>query len=103
MAQFLFLAGVTLIIGARKTLRFFLQSSKIRGTALFAGGIVAVLFGWTIIGLCVEAFGFVNLFGDFIPYVVRFLRQIPFIGTILAIPVIATVVDRLAGGPVLPV
>jgi hypothetical protein len=75
--QMLFLAGVTLVIGVRKTSKFFFQRRKIRGTACFLGrqtlifisyiflkgGVFLVITGWAFIGIIVEAFGFVNLFG----------------------------------------
>ena len=46
MGNILFLAGVVLIIGARKTGRFFFQRRKLRGTSCFLGGIMLVLVGW---------------------------------------------------------
>ena len=34
-----------------------------RGTICFAGGIFLVLIGWAFIGMVVEVFGILNLFG----------------------------------------
>ena len=65
--QLLFLAGVLLIIGPSKTYRFFFQKRKAKGTACFLGGIVLVLYGWAMIGIIIEGWGFLNLFGDFFP------------------------------------
>jgi len=62
-----FLAGVTLSLGVRKIKKFFLQKKKIKGSICFFVGIALVLFGWALIGICVELFGFINLFGDFFP------------------------------------
>ena len=67
MGNLLFLSGVVLIIGPAKTYRFFFQARKAKGTACFLGGIALVLYGWTIIGICIEGWGFLNLFGDFFP------------------------------------
>lgn len=61
--QLAFLVGVSLTIGVRKTFRFFFQRQKLKGTIPFLGGIALVLLGRTFIGLVVEIFGFVNLFG----------------------------------------
>lgn len=56
-----------LIIGPAKTYRFFFQWRKAKGTACFLGGICLVLYGWAMVGIIVEGWGFINLFGDFFP------------------------------------
>tara|TARA_B110001452_G_scaffold229603_1_gene205548 strand:+ start:541 stop:1086 length:546 start_codon:yes stop_codon:yes gene_type:complete len=90
-AQILFLAGVVMIIGAQKTFRFFFQKRKIKGTSCFLGGIGLVLLGWPVIGMGVEGFGFLNLFGDFFPIALGFMRNMPIIGTLLNLPAIRAV------------
>ncbi|KAI8922904.1 vesicle transport protein [Entophlyctis helioformis] len=93
----LFLSGLTLIIGVAKTLVFFSRPEKIRGTVCFFLGVVLVFVKWPFVGICCELFGFVNLFGDFLPVVVGFLRKVPLIGPLLNLPGISFVVDKLAG------
>lgn len=61
--QVLFLSGITLIIGPQKTFYFFARKQKLRGTICFLGGILLVFFKWPFVGMCVETFGFLNLFG----------------------------------------
>lgn len=61
--QILFVSGLTLIIGPQKTFYFFARKQKLRGTACFLGGILLVFFKWPFIGVIVEFFGFLNLFG----------------------------------------
>lgn len=56
-----------------------------------------VLAGWSRIGMFVQLFGFINLFGSFMPLALSFLRTLPIIGTFLNLPVVSTVMDRLAG------
>jgi hypothetical protein len=90
-----FLAGTALIIGLRKTSRFFFQWHKLRGSIFFFTGIFLIIFlGYTFIGLLVEAFGFVSLFGDIIPVALVVARQLPIIGTILSHPLVSRWVDR---------
>jgi len=67
------------------------------GRFVFFGGILLVFVKWPFTGVIVETFGFLNLFGDFFPVVITFLRQLPFIGTFLSLPYIRGVVDRIAG------
>ena len=104
IGNLLFLVGVTLLIGLQKTFRFFFQARKLRGSLTFFGGILLVVVGgWTFIGFVVEFFGFINLFGDFFPVVLNFLRQVPLLGTLLNLPVIRDVVNKIVHGGRLPV
>ncbi|KAG6821049.1 hypothetical protein H0H93_007939 [Arthromyces matolae] len=89
LGNILFISGLTLIIGPQKTFYFFARKQKIRGTICFLGGILLVFFKWPFVGMIVETFGFLNLFGDFFPVVITFLRQLPFIGTALSLPYIS--------------
>ncbi|KAI8911510.1 vesicle transport protein [Gorgonomyces haynaldii] len=97
IGNILFLSGLCAIIGVFKTAQFFMRKEKLRGTAAFLGGIALVLVKWPMIGIIVEGFGFMNLFGDFFPVVVGFLRKLPFIGPVLSLPGIAQLVDVVAG------
>ena len=63
LAKMLFLSGLTLIIGPKKTFDFFARKQKLRGTACFIGGILLVFMKYAFIGMIVEIFGFLNLFG----------------------------------------
>ncbi|KAH3767334.1 vesicle transporter GOT1B [Pelomyxa schiedti] len=99
----LFLSGVIMVIGPRKTLRFFAQPRKRRGSICFFLGMFLVLMGWVFTGILIEAFGFINLFGDFFPIVLSFLRRLPFIGTFLSFPGIKQLIDKIVSGGCLPV
>ena len=112
-SQLLFLSGLTLIIGPQKTFYFFARKQKLRGTVCFLGGILLVFFKYPFIGMIVETFGFLNLFGcflfplvctpcltisqcsDFFPVVLTFLRQLPFVGTLLSLPYIRPVRNKM--------
>lgn len=97
IGNILFLGGLTLIIGVQKTIQFFARKQKLRGTVCFFFGVLLVLLKWAVIGMLVEGFGFVNLFGDFFPVIVSTLRRLPVVGTLLNLPGISNAVDRLSG------
>ncbi|KZV62818.1 Got1-domain-containing protein [Peniophora sp. CONT] len=97
LGNVLFLGGLFLIIGPQKTFYFFARKNKLRGTACFLGGILLVFLKWPFFGVLLETFGFLNLFGDFFPVILTFLRQLPYIGNFLTLPYVREVVDRLAG------
>lgn len=97
------LVGVTLTIGLQKMHRWLLRREKLKGTIFFLGGIILVLSGWAIIGLMIELFGFINLFGNLFPYALAILRRLPIIGHVLNAPFIGPLVDRISGAPPLPV
>ena len=52
---------------------------------------------WGLFGMCLEGFGILNLFGNFLPTVLAVGRQIPYIGPFLYLPVVAQTVDFLVG------
>ncbi|XP_058286893.1 vesicle transport protein GOT1A-like [Hylobates moloch] len=58
----LFLTGLSLIIGLRKTFWFFFQRHKLKGTSFFLGGVVIVLLRWPLLGMFLETYGFFSLF-----------------------------------------
>lgn len=60
--QLLFLTGLPLIIGLRKTFSFFFQRHKLKGTSFFLGGVVIVLLRWPLLGMFLETYGFFSLF-----------------------------------------
>ncbi|KAI9310154.1 vesicle transport protein [Dichotomocladium elegans] len=91
MGNILFLSGITLTIGFNRTLAFFAQRNKIRGTICFLGGILLVFCKWAVVGIFVEIFGILNLFGDFFPLVFAFLRRLPIIGSALSYPGLSNV------------
>lgn len=99
IGNILFLSGLAFIIGLERTLRFFLQWHKAKGSIAFFGGILIVLFGWPVIGMLVEIYGFIVLFSGFFPVAINFLRRLPVIGTLLSMPGISSYLDKFAGEP----
>ena len=78
------------------------RMDRIRGTICFFLGIVLVTLRWGLLGLCLEGFGFLNLFGNFLPTVVIVGRQVPVLNTVLNLPVVCQAIDYLAGCNVSP-
>eukprot|EP00983_Pelagomonas_calceolata_P089252 1157297-Pelagomonas_calceolata.AAC.9 len=55
------------------------------------GGCVLVIWGWTVIGLILEAYGFWLLFCEFIPTALQFFRRVPIMSRVLDLPVMKAV------------
>lgn len=91
--QILFLIGLTIIIGPSKTLLFFARKQKAKGTAAFFGGLALILLRWPLIGFCVELYGIMVLFGDFLGTIAGFARNVPVVG-----PYIGVFIDRTGLG-----
>uniref|UniRef100_A0A8B9TNV8 Golgi transport 1A n=1 Tax=Anas platyrhynchos TaxID=8839 RepID=A0A8B9TNV8_ANAPL len=72
----LFLSGLVFIIGFRRTFTFFFQRQKLKGTSFFLGGVLIVLMRWPILGMLLEAYGFVSLFRSFFPVAFGFLGSL---------------------------
>lgn len=98
MFQILFICGLTCIIGFHRTWSFFFQKHKVKATIAFFAGISVVLIGYPLVGMIIETYGFILLFGGFIPATVQFLRRVPVIGNFLNFPIISRVVDKLDDG-----
>ncbi|XP_044307285.1 vesicle transport protein GOT1A isoform X1 [Varanus komodoensis] len=82
----LFLSGLAIIIGLRRSFTFFFQKQKLKGTSFFLGGIVIVLLKWPLLGMLLEAYGFINLFRNFFPIAFGFLGSfvnIPFLSKVM--------------------
>ena len=90
VGNILFLSGLAFVIGLERTFRFFFQYHKIKGSTAFFGGIFVVLFGYPLIGMIIEAYGFIVLFSGFFPVAINFLRRIPVLGSILNLPGISS-------------
>ena len=50
-----------------------------------------VLYGWAVVGMLLESYGFWVLFSAFFPTVLANLRSIPFLGNVLDLPWLKTV------------
>lgn len=97
LGNILFISGLACVIGLERTFRFFFQRHKVRASVAFFAGILVVLFGWPLVGMLIETYGFVLLFSGFFPVAINFLRRVPVLGTMLSLPGIRGIIDKLAG------
>uniref|UniRef100_A0A8C2SRS7 Golgi transport 1B n=1 Tax=Coturnix japonica TaxID=93934 RepID=A0A8C2SRS7_COTJA len=91
----LFVAGLAFVIGLERTFRFFFQKHKMKATGFFLGGVLIVLIGWPLIGMILEIYGFFLLFRGFFPVVIGFIRRVPVLGSLLNLPGISSLVDKV--------
>ena len=55
-------------------------------------GILLILFRWPLIGFVVELYGLLVLFGDFLATIAGFVRNVPYVG-----PVVARALEKVSG------
>ncbi|CAM8917102.1 unnamed protein product [Rhodiola kirilowii] len=88
MGNILFFSGLTLTIGVTSTIQFLLKRQNLKGTTSFGVGFFLVVIGWPILGMILEAYGFVVLFSGFWPTLSVFLQQVPVFGWLIKLPYI---------------
>ena len=96
LGNILFLSGITVTIGPQATIRFFTRKKHYKGSAFFLGGSAFVVFGWTVVGLLLELYGFWLLFSGFFPTIVQYMRRIPYLSTILNLPIFKGIISFLS-------
>jgi Got1/Sft2-like family len=86
LGNLMFMGGVPMTIGPGRTAGYFFQPKKARATGCLVLGIVLVFVGWPVLGIILEAFGLLNLFGNMFPIFLIMLKQMPIIGPLLKRP-----------------
>ncbi|GMP95592.1 hypothetical protein CsSME_00044581 [Camellia sinensis var. sinensis] len=86
MGNILFLSGVTITIGPKSAMQFFMKRSNFKGTISFGVGFFLVVIGWPVLGMILEAYGFIVLFSGFWPTLSVFVQKIPIIGWVFQQP-----------------
>ncbi|ERN01015.1 vesicle transport protein GOT1 [Amborella trichopoda] len=97
MGNILFVSGVMLTIGPKSTIQFFMKRQNYKGSIAFVLGFFLVLIGRPIIGMIIEAYGFIVLFRGFWPTIAVFLQRIPVLGWIFQLPVISSFLGTKRG------
>ncbi|XP_004491300.1 vesicle transport protein GOT1-like [Cicer arietinum] len=89
MGNTLFVCGVSLTIGLNSTMQFIMKQSNFKGTISFGiGFFLIVIKRWPILGMIIEAYGFLVLLSDFWPTIAIFLRMIRVLGRLFLQPFI---------------
>uniref|UniRef100_A0A5B7C4F4 Putative vesicle transport protein GOT1B-like n=1 Tax=Davidia involucrata TaxID=16924 RepID=A0A5B7C4F4_DAVIN len=94
IGNILFVSGVTLTIGVKSTLQFFMKRQNFKGSISFGVGFFFVLIGWPIIGMIVETYGFIVLFSGFWPTLAVFLQRLPILGWVFRLPFVTSFLGR---------
>lgn len=96
LGNLFWLIGVGLLLGWQSTWRVFTNVNNLRGTICFVLGLFLIFVRWPIIGIILEIYGVIVLFGGFWSTVKAFLSQIPFVGWIIQYPLM--VLEQLVRG-----
>ncbi|CAH2038816.1 unnamed protein product, partial [Thlaspi arvense] len=96
LGNLFWLIGVGLLLGWQSTWGLFTNVNNLRGTVCFVLGIFLIFVRWPIIGIALEIYGCIVLFGGFWSTVKAFLSQIPFVGWIIQYPIM--VLEQLIRG-----
>jgi hypothetical protein len=85
MGNLCWIAGIPITLGPTRTMGYLLQPEKFRATACLAVGIFLVLLvRKPVLGIILECFGILNLFGNMFPVVLAIAKTMPIIGPILS-------------------
>lgn len=83
LGNLFFVAGIPMTIGPGRTASYFLQPKKARATGCLFAGIFLVFVGHPVLGILLEGFGLLNLFGNMFPVALAVLKTMPVIGPML--------------------
>ncbi|KAH8063272.1 hypothetical protein JL722_2436 [Aureococcus anophagefferens] len=89
------LLGLGLLFIALGVLLLFDRFLLSLGNVMFLAGLLMTM-GRPLVGMFLEGFGFVNLFGNFFPIALSAMRTMPVIGNVLSMPGVSSVADKLS-------
>ncbi len=93
--QILFLFGFGCLSGWSRTVQFF--TSRLRMSLVFIASMSIILFTrHTFVGMLLELFSFVMLFHNFLPMILSWARNMPYIGPLTNLPGIKQCLDKIA-------
>jgi hypothetical protein len=75
LGNILLISGMPIVVGTKRTVRYFTSKQRLRSSLTFLFGFFLVVFaGWPRFGILMEIFGFLNLFGNFFPLFFRLFK-----------------------------
>lgn len=82
-----FMSGIGLVLGGRKTLKFFvLKPQKWKASLIYILGVLLIALGYSLIGLPLQMYGLLRLFASFLPQVLGAVRLSPIGCWVLQLP-----------------
>ncbi|XP_024022204.1 vesicle transport protein GOT1 [Morus notabilis] len=84
LGNIFWLTGVAILLGWRSTLKLFTNQAYYKGTISFFLGLFFLFVRWPLVGIILEIYGCIILFGGFWPSVKVFLNHIPVVGWIIS-------------------
>ncbi|KAM7253157.1 hypothetical protein ACFE04_025775 [Oxalis oulophora] len=97
MGNILFISGVSLTIGLKSTMQFFMKPQNYKGTISFGAGFFLVVIGWPVLGMILESYGFIVLFSGFWPTLSVFIQKVPILGWVFQQPYFRSFFERYKG------
>lgn len=82
LGNLLFIAGVPTTLGPSRTAGYFFKPEKTRATACLFLGILLVFVGWPMVGMALEVFGILNLFGNMFPIFWAVVKNMPIVSSL---------------------
>ncbi|XP_004296711.1 PREDICTED: vesicle transport protein GOT1B [Fragaria vesca subsp. vesca] len=83
LGNIFWLSGVALLLGWRSTVNVFTSRANVKGSASFLIGLFFLFVRWPILGIVLELYGCLVLFGGFWPTVKVFLCEVPILGWVI--------------------
>ena len=77
MGNFCVVCGTPMVVGTGRTASYFLQPKKARATLCLSLGVFLVFVGRPMLGMGLELFGILNLFGNFFPIIGIMIKRLP--------------------------
>lgn len=83
LGNILSIAGGVMLVGPKNVAGFFMTETRMQATIITSIGVLLVLWGKPKLGLLIEIFGLLSLFGNMLPLLLTLGKQIPVLSSII--------------------